>query len=374
MRTNYQFKLYRAKKNKHLHHRIEVAAAVYNHLIALHKRYYRIFGKSLNKYRLQNQLPVLKKRFPHWGLVGSQALQDIVFRIDFGYQKFFKKENKHPPTFRKRSKYKSFTLTQAGWKLLGENQIQIGKHTYKFFKSREISAIIKTVTIKRDSLGDLYLFFSCKLPDAPPLPNTQIHTSVGLDFGLKTFLTTSDGNQIESPQCFKKGLNAIKRANRQLSKKKKGSSNRRRARLNLARVHKRVANQRKDYHFKLAKQLAESYDLLCFEDLNINAMKKLWGRKVSDLSFSDFLRIQQHQCAKVGSQVHQIDRFFPSSKKCHACQCINHDLELKDRTWICKCGMFHQRDKNAAINIHNEGATSFGLGSVRPPQRVAASA
>ena len=145
--------------------------------------------------------------------------------------------------------------------------------------------------------------------------------SAGFDFGLKTFLTPSDDTkEIDAPLFFKQGVKEIKKASKALSSKKKGSNNRKKARLNLARVHKRIANQRRDYHFKTANQLAEKYDYLFFEDLHIKAMQMMWGRKISDLGFHNFLRIQEHCCKKSGSEIGYIDRFFPSSKLCHVCK------------------------------------------------------
>jgi putative transposase len=367
MRKTFRFKLYRSKKNRRLREKIAISSEIYNHCIALHRRYYRLFEKSLQANQLKIHITKLKRRFSHWKFVGSQAIQDIVERIDFGYKKFFRKENKCPPSFRKRSKYKSFTLKQAGWKLLGGHRIKIGTDTYRFFKSREIEGIIKTVTIKRDPLGDLYVFFSCELAEVQLELDRQGQTSIGLDFGLKTFLTPSVGEPIESPFFFKKGLQAIKSANRSLSLKQKGSKARERAKRHLTRTHQRIANQRRDYQFKLAQALSERYEYLFFEDLNIKGMQKLWGKKINDLAFSEYLRIQKWQAQKVGSTVIQIDRFFPSSKQCHQCRYIKSDLSLKERQWQCpQCGSFHQRDRNAAINIHTVGASTVGIGNIRP--------
>jgi len=121
----YRFKLYRTQKQKHLHLRVRVAGEIYNHLIALHKRYYSMFGKYPSKHKMQNHLVKLKKydRFSHWAIVGSQAIQQINIRIDLGYKKFFKRENKRPPTFRKLRRFKSITLTQAGWVLNNDNSV-----------------------------------------------------------------------------------------------------------------------------------------------------------------------------------------------------------------------------------------------------------
>ncbi len=367
MRT-YSYKLYRADKNKHLHKQIDIACSIYNHCIALHKRYYKIFGKSISKFTLTKHLAKLKKqqRYNHWKTVGSQAVQDIVFRIDKGYKAFFKKDHTRPPSFKKRRNYKSFTLThQAGWAFVSDKQIRINKHIFKFSKSRDIEGVIKTITIKRDRLGDLYLFFACEVENKP------IHTvtgkNAGMDFGLKTFLTASDGTEIQSPLFFKQSISQLKKANKSLSKKVKGSNHRKMARIHLARQHKKIANQRKDFHFQLAKRLIDQYDNIFLEDLNLKGMQALWGRKISDLGFSDFVKILEHMADKYGVTVHKIDRWYPSSKTCSECNNTNDNLHLSDRSWTChKCGISHNRDLNAAINILREGASSLGLGDIRP--------
>ena len=289
--------------------------------------------------------------------------------IDRGFRLFFDslKSNRRvsSPSFKKRRKYKSFTLKQAGYKLLGDNKIQIGKRCYKFHKSREIGGEVKTVTVKRDPLGDVYLFFSCEVSEEQ-IDRVSSGRSVGCDFGLKTFLTLSDGTEVKSPEFYKKGINTIRKASRGVSQKKKGSKNRSKARLNLARAHKKVSNQRKDHHFKLAKRLCELYDLLVFEDLNIKGMQKLWGRKIGDLGFSSFLQILDYYCAKTNSKMYKIDRFYPSSKTCSCCGFIFDELSLNDREWVCPgCHTSHDRDMNAAKNIHRVGASTLGVGEVR---------
>ncbi len=181
----YQFKLYQHKRNKHLHRVINAASNIYNHCIALHKRYYQMFGKHLNKNRLQKQIAKQRRKNEYWQLVGSQAAQDITDRIERAYQLFFKHHRKgaRPPNFRKRIKYKSFTLKQAGYKFFNNNQLKIGKRIYKFSKSREIEGKIKTVTIKRNPLGEIFIFVVTDFIDQ--IPSTMTGKSAGFDFGLK---------------------------------------------------------------------------------------------------------------------------------------------------------------------------------------------
>ena len=160
--------------------------------------------------------------------------------------------------------------------------------------------------------------------------------SAGFDFGLKTFLTPSNGSDpIVSPEFFRQGIKEVKKASKALSSKKKGSNNRRKANINLVRVHKRIGNRRKDFHFKLARKLTERYNHIFFEDLKIKAMQMMWGRKVSDLGLHNYLRIQEYFCLQTGTVINYVDRWFPSSKLCNICGFLNNDLSLREREWIC---------------------------------------
>ena len=319
----YKFKLYQHKRNKYLHYSINASASIYNHCIALHKRYYKMFGKHLNQYRLMKHIAKLRKRIRYWQQVGSQAVQDIIQRIEKAYKLFFKQHHKgtRPPNFKKRRKYKSFTLKQAGYKFLSENKIKIGNKLFKFFLSRKIEGKIKTLTVKRNSLGELFLLVVTDYQrEHIPVVTGK---SAGWDFGLKTFLTGSDGTKIKSPLFFNRLRNKLKAANRSLSRKKKGSHNWYRAKDHLNRVYEEISNKRRDWFWKLANKLTNEYDVLIFEDLNLDGMKRLWGRKVSDLSFSTFLEILETVAANKGKLVHYIDRFYPSSKTCSCCSYIN---------------------------------------------------
>lgn len=372
MVKTYKFKMYRSKKNKYLHQQIDIAGLIYNHCIALHKRYYRLFGKGINKFQLMKHLTKLKKLdcFSHWNLVGSQAIQDIVDRIDKAYQLFFgnlkRKVRTSPPGFKKVKKYSSFTLKQAGWKLLDSNRVKIQGNVYKFSKSREIPSTIKTVTVKRDHFGNLWLYF---VVEEEINQNNQVMTGnmAGFDFGLKVFLTSSDREEIESPLYYHQATVELKLAQQELSRKIKFSNGWKKARLVVGRIHERVVNKRRDWFFKLAHALTDRYDFLFFEDLNMKGMQAMWGRKVSDLARSEFMNILSYVASTKGKIVHEIDRFYPSSKTCSDCGEVNHALSLSDRTWACTgCGCIHDRDYNASLNIFRVGASTLGLGDIRP--------
>ena len=364
----YKFKLYNQKRNKHLHRAINSASNIYNHCITLHKRYYRLFGKYLNKYQLQKHIARARRKNEYWLLVNSQSVQDITDRIDRAYQLFFKynKKGVRPPNFRKRIKYKSITLKQSGYKFLNDNRLKIGKRIYKFWKSRKIKGKIKTVTIKRNSLGELFMFVVTDHVDK--VSTIMSGKSVGVDFGLKVFLTCSDDTEIHSPLFLKQSLKELRQASRNHSTKKKRSNNREKARKHLIRVHEKIVNRRTDWFWKLAHQLTDKFDHLFFETLNIKAMQRLWGRKISDLAFSEFLKILEFVAHKKEKVVSYINRWTPSSKTCNNCNHILDKLKLDIRNWLCpNCLSNNRRDFNASLIIYRVGVTSLRLGDVSQP-------
>ncbi len=360
----YKFKLYSSHGNRELHETIAGHAHVWNHCIALQRRYYAIYGKYISKVRLINHISKLKRtnRFAHWNQLPSQAIQDVAARIDKGYRAMFEARASGKrwgrPRFKPRRKYKSFTLLQAGWKLLPDNRIKIGKRIYSYFKSRDVFGNPKRCTIKRDAIGDVYI---CILTDyvEPDLHRVMTSKIAGFDFGLKRYLTGHNGHDIDSPEFFKRSLNAIKRANRNHSRKRKGSNNRERARLDLAQKHRKIERQREDFHYELAHQLTDEYDEIRLEDLNLQGMKSLWGRTVSDLGFADFVKKLVYIAKRKGVKMKFIDKWHPSSKTCSACGVVNETLNLRDRNWQCNdCGITHDRDRNAAVNIFRVGAST----------------
>lgn len=375
IRKTLKYRLYHNRRNKKLIQQMDIAGIIWNHVTALQRRYYRMFGGYIPKYRMMKHIAKLRNGSRcEWKLLGSQAVQQIVERHDMAYQRFFEWAKSRrgrrvsPPRFRKVKQYRSFTLKQAGWKYLGGNRLRIGKMVYKFALSRPIEGEIKTVTIKRDTVGRLFVCFSVVQEVEP----TEVSTNKigGFDFGLKHFLTDDEGRRYQSPEFLRSQLNEIARLNRALAQKQKGSNNREKARRRLAMAHSRLANKRRDHHFKLANRLLTEYDVLCFEDLNIEAMKRLWGRKVSDLGFAEFLSILESLARMRGKRIIKVGRFEPTSQTCS--QCGHHQpMPLSERLFECSgCGSIMDRDHNAACNIRSWGINS-GRGGVRRSQTAA---
>ena len=368
MHKNYSYKLYVTDRTRHLDDMIEIARQIWNHFLALQKRYYQIYGKYISANRMKTHLTKLKRLpvYKDWNQLGSQAAQDVVERLDRSYQAFFdwcKKRSgprKSPPKFRKRWKYRSFTLKQAGW-AIQDNVITIArKYRFKFWKHRDFKGEIKTITIKRLPSGDYYIYLS--VIEQVFVPDAHAGNAVGIDFGLKTFLTLSDGTEVASPEWLKNSLSDIRKASRNLSRKELGSNNRKRARLQYEKIHENVANRRRDWFYKLARDLTIMYSVICIEDLNLDGMKRIWGRKVSDLAYSEFVKILEYEALVNGCEIIKVDRWYPSSKTCSSCGFLNNDLSLKTRDWVCpSCGVQHRRDFNASVNILNQGlSTRYG--------------
>ena len=354
----YKYKLYNRDATKHLDRILDLSSWIYNHCIALHRRYYRYYKKQLNKYQLQKHLTKLKKLHEEWNEVPSQAIQDITDRIDRAYKLFYAnlklKKKTSVPHFQKRQNYCSFTTKQAGYKLLEGNKIKISDRVYSYWKSREIKGEIKTLTVKRTGRG-YYIYLVCEEEVSYPKQVTS-GNRVGFDFGMKNFLTASDGNNVSMPLFLKKNLNKLARLSHKFSK----SKGKRGSKRTLLKLHEKVANQRKAMHWKLAHTLTSMYDVLCFETLELQTMLKLCQKKIMDFGFASFINILQYVAKQKGKAIVFVDKWFPSSKLCSECGWKNDNLKLSDREWVCvQCGCVHDRDYNASVNILREGTSSL---------------
>ena len=377
MRKSYKFKLQDQSNTLKIGNMIDDMWHIHVHIMRLQKRYYRIYRKNISVSRMNAHIVKLKKRTkPHWNQLPSQVIQDVVLRMGKGYDAFFRniKERAAGKTTRKvglphikpRHKYNSMTFTQAGYTLEARRiKINCIDTWFSFHKHRAICGNIKTITLKRDRCGDYWICFSCdNVDDSEPKPKTG--KSAGFDFGIKTFLTSDKGNTIESPQFSKQSLNKLCSLSKALSRKVKGSGNWYRACRALARLYRKITNQRLDWQWKLATKLCTEFDTLCFETLNIDGMKRLWGRKVSDHAFYQFLLILEQKCAKHGKELVSIGQWTATTKPCSDCGYHNKKLTLSDRQWTCpECGSDHDRDVNAAINIKRAGLAALSGDDIR---------
>lgn len=310
--------------------------------------------KYINRCHLQKWFDKRYKR--HY--LGSQVRQEIIERLDTAYNRFFKKLAQRPPKFKKTAEFVSIVYKQAGYKLYGNELILNRKFRFKFSKSREYEGNIKRVIVKRSRVNEYYVVI---VTDANPKTYRKTHNgaSVGIDFGLKMYLTISDGREYSNPLFLKQHLSEIRKKSRNLSKCKNDSNNRKKKRIELAKLHEHLHNKREDYQFKLAHELCRKYDYIFIENLCLTGMTKMWGRKMNDLAHAAFINKLEYVASKYGVVVHKIDRWYASSKTCE-CGYVNKSLQLIDREWVCpECGSINHRDLNAAKNILRKGISEL---------------
>ncbi len=333
--------------------------------VALEQRIgiYHQCNKTISCYSQVNQLPELRAAFPEYQNVGSQVLQDVIERLDKAYKEFFRRVKNGDikvgfPRFRSRYRYDSFTLKQAGWKLDGKYLSVRNIGRFKLRLSRPIEGNIKTVTIRRETTGKWYVCFSCNNVPENRLPETD--NIIGLDVGIKSFLVDSEGNKVENPKYLRQSERLLRRRQRRLCRRVKGSNRRGKARLLVAKVHEKVKGQRNDFLHKVANQYITQYGIIIIEDLNVKGMVKNQhlSKSIADSSWSKFFELLSWKAEEAGRTLTRIPRFEPTSKTCSECGAINQELKLSDRQWICKsCGVLHDRDYNAAKNISRVGQT-----------------
>ena len=355
----YTYKLYRTKRTAKLDAMLREACFVWNHALALQKRYYSLYGKYISCSKIKAYFAKRIRRC----LLHSQTVQEILERLDLSYGRFFKHLSRRPPKFRKAREFSSLVYKQGGFKLNANVLVinSINQH-FQFSFSRPYEEKVRQIRIRRSRLGEYYLYV---VTDA--VAGSLVHgkslegASVGMDFGLKTYLTLSDGTRIRNPLFLKSGLNELRRKSRALSRCGKDSNHRRERRKDLERCHERIRNRRDDWQWKTCHELCRRYGTICIEDLSLLGMTRLWGRKVNDLAFGAFVQKLEHVASKYGTEVVKVDRYYPSSKTCSVCQYVNEHLSIRDRSWTCPCcGTSHDRDLNASINILRQGIASSG--------------
>ena len=334
------------------------ARFVYNDALAKKQATYKGDKTNLSRYDLQAMLPAMKSDEKTIWLkdAHSQVLQSALLNLDNAFKNFFAKRAKFP-NFKKKHGKQSFQYPQ-GVKIEG-NTIQLPKvGRVKIVLHREVIGKIKTVTISKDSVGKYYASVLMDDDSVTPDPLKHIESSVGLDMGIHDFVTTSDGEKVANLRFLKRGLKNLKRKQQSLSRKKKGSNSSAKAKLLVAKVHKRVADARNDFQHKLSHTLANENQVVCVEDLNIKGMtanRKL-ARHIQDLGWNSFTTKLGYKLADRAGTLVKIGRFYPSSKTCSFCGHKLEALPLNIRSWTCQdCGSHHDRDVNAAINIQQQG-------------------
>lgn len=349
------------------------ARFAYNWGLARSIEVYRTTSKRPSAIQLHKELNALKQtEFPWMYEVSKCAMQEALRDLDNAYKHFFrkaklKKQGKHKgklgfPQFKKKSKaIGSFRLT--GSIKVYEDAVQLPRlgrlhlHEKKFIPLENVHILSATVS---EQAGRWFVSIQVEEQQEQPTPTAT--SAIGVDLGIKTLATLSDGVMFDNPRASKHAQKKLRRLERQKSRRKKGSKNRAKTRKAIARLHARITNIRKDATHKLTSYLCKNHALVAIEDLHTSGMLKnhCLAQAVADSNFGEIRRQLEYKATWHGTHLVVIDRFYPSSKTCAACGWIDENLTLADRVFICHdCGSVVDRDYNAAQNIRMVAVSSI---------------
>jgi putative transposase len=326
------------------------ARFAYNWAIANWKQQYEK-GDKPTAFKLKKQLNALKKTdFPWMYDVSKCASEHAVLTAGTAFDRFFKKTSKYP-TFKKKGKCKdSFYISNDQIKIKNRKvRLPIIGWIRTYEKLRFIGKIM-SATVSR--IADRW-FISILVEMENPFRQVQNQDCVGIDLGISTFATLSDGTKIESVKALKRNLKLLKIRQRNASRKVKGSKNRAKANAKVAKLHYKIASIRNDMLYKTSTMLTSRFGRIAIEDLNVSGMLQnhCLARSIADQGFSEFRRQLEYKSKFRGGEIAVVNRWFASSKICSDCGVKNTKLTLSDRNWQCECGSLHDRDINAAKNI-----------------------
>lgn len=356
---SYYFRLYPNKENQVLLSKhFGSARFIYNTMLKFKKYYYDELKINLSYNELSYALTRLKKLEEYSWLneVNSQTLQAVLRDLDQAFKNFYAKRSGFPKFKSKKTHRFSFRVPQAV-SIVNNNRLKIPKFIegIKVKQHREIVGTIKNATIKLNPSGKYYVSLIAQYDNQiPAKPKVEHSSATGVDLGIKTYATLSDGTKIFYPLYLEKNLVKLKDLQSKFSKSKS-----KRVRLKIAKLHEKIANQRLDFIHKLTKELVTKYDSIAIEDLDIKGMlseNKDLSRRILDCSWHTFRQLLTYKAELYGCNLIVIPKYYPSSKSCSNCGSINNNLKLTDREYLCpNCGLTLDRDYNASLNILNKG-------------------
>ena len=364
MLKTYKYRLFLTKKQQTTFNKtLEECRFLYNHFLEQRKTSWEKNKKSLNYHIQAVSIPKLKRKRKALSNVHSQVLQNVAVRVDLAFKAFFRrvKQGGEPgyPRFKGRGWYDSITYPQSGYRLVKQtiNLSKIG--TVKIKLHRPVKDKIKTCTIRRQD-NKWYVCFSCEVKNKPLRKSKK---AIGIDVGLESFATFSNGEKIENPRFFKTDQKALAKAQRKLSKQKKKSLERRKVKKVVTHIHKRIANRRNNFCHQEARRLVNRFGIICIEDLHINEMKRgnfrSINRSIGDVAWGQFANYLSYKAENAGRQVVKVNPAY-TSQDCTKCG-YREVKKLSDRIHHCSsCGFETDRDHNASLNILALGLQSIG--------------
>jgi putative transposase len=350
---------------------------VYNLALAARTEAWTVRQERINYNATSAMLTAWKKteELAYLGEVSSVPLQQALRHLQTAFANFFGKQAKYPRFKSRKKSRKSAEYTSSAFRFR-DGKLTLAKldQPLDIVWSRPLpeGAQPSTVTVSQDPAGRWFVSLLVEDPGIKPLPATG--TAVGVDAGLDHLLTLSTGEKITNPRHERRDRTRLARAQRELSRKTKGSSNRNKARRKIARIHARIADRRRDTLHKVTTRLVRENQTIVIEDLTVRNLLKngRLARAISDAAWSEFRSMVEYQAHWYGREVIAVDRWFPSSKLCSACGTLQDTMPLSVRTWTCgNCGITHDRDVNAASNLLAAGLAVSACGAgVRPQRRT----